>query len=145
MQAIRIVEIPDCKMVSSGVGMFGDENFDAFHAWFSALPRTHESQEFLFSDEGRFHWLYIYNDRLNVPERFTLIDFKGGLYAVATDIDGQTDYDALFAAKLEFLKANGFEEDDSRYKMGNAFTPPKAAAVMGYSQMNYYTPIRVKD
>lgn len=38
MQAIRIVEIPDCKMVSSGIGMFGDDNFSAFDLGFLPFP-----------------------------------------------------------------------------------------------------------
>ena len=40
MQPIRIIEIPDCKMVSSGIGMFGQEKFDRFDKWFSSLPET---------------------------------------------------------------------------------------------------------
>jgi hypothetical protein len=30
MQSVRIYEMPDCKMVSSGAGMFGDEKFNKF-------------------------------------------------------------------------------------------------------------------
>ena len=30
MQNIRVYEMPDCKMVSSGVGMFGERKFEAF-------------------------------------------------------------------------------------------------------------------
>ena len=36
MQNVRIYEMPDCKMVSSGIGMFGDENFDRFHKFFTS-------------------------------------------------------------------------------------------------------------
>lgn len=36
MESIRIYEIPACKMVSSGVGMFGDDNFDRFDAWLAS-------------------------------------------------------------------------------------------------------------
>jgi hypothetical protein len=31
METVRIIEIPDCKMVSSGIGMFGEEKFDSFN------------------------------------------------------------------------------------------------------------------
>ena len=29
MQSIRVYEMPDCKMVSSGIGMFGEEKFES--------------------------------------------------------------------------------------------------------------------
>lgn len=28
MQNVRVYEMPDCKMVSSGIGMFGEEKFE---------------------------------------------------------------------------------------------------------------------
>ena len=45
------------------------------------------------SDPGQtgFHWLYTYREGTEVPEDFEIVDFCGGLYAVATDIDGRTD------------------------------------------------------
>ena len=39
MQNIRIYEMPDCKMVSSGSGMFGEDKFEAFDAWISSQKR----------------------------------------------------------------------------------------------------------
>ncbi len=35
MQNVRIYEMPSCKMVSSGVGMFGEHHFNQFETWFS--------------------------------------------------------------------------------------------------------------
>jgi len=96
MQAIRIVEIPDCKMVSSGVGMFGEENFTAFNAW---------------------------------------------RCAVHTDIDQQTDIEAMDKELHAFLQEHGFAQDTSRRRMGNIITPPQAAEILGYHQMDYYMPI----
>ena len=92
METVRIYEIPDCKMVSSGIGMFGEEKFTNFHSWFSSLPHTIFPKNFLFWDgeygkSGGFHWLQFYENWMNVPEEFEIIDFKGGLYAVLTDID----------------------------------------------------------
>lgn len=39
MQNVRIYEMPSCKMVSSGTGMFGKEKFSRFEEWFSAQKR----------------------------------------------------------------------------------------------------------
>lgn len=150
MQGVRIYELFDCKMVSSGIGMFGDGKFERFSAWFSALPRTTFSRDYLFWDdqgEGRsgFHWLYLYEEGMNVPEEFPIIDFKGGLYAVATDIDGQTDTEAMAKEVDAFLEAHGFERDPSRRELGNVITPPSASGIMGFEQMDYFTPIRAKQ
>ena len=148
MQNIRIIEIPDCKMVSSGIGMFGQEKFDSFAKWFSAQPNKIFSRDFLFWDGGEyggsggFHWLYLYEEGMEVPQDYSIIDFKGGLYAVATDIDQQTDMEALDALRDEFLSANGLAVDESRPRMGNIITSPNAQKILGYSQMDYYTPVK---
>lgn len=150
MQSIRIIEIPDCKMVSSGVGMFGEEKFNNFEAWFSSLPRPIHPKDFLFWDgdefmvSGGFHWLYVYEQGMELPSGYAVIDFKGGLYAVATDIDQRTDTAAMEAEKDAFLQANGFERDHARPDLGNVITSPQAREAMGYVQMDYYTPIKVK-
>ncbi len=149
MQGIRIYEIPDCRMVSSGIGMFGQERFDRFCAWFSGQPRGPFPKDYLFWDgewgvSGGFHWLYQYEEGMEVPEEFDIIDFQGGLYAVATDIDGRTDTEAMAREVDAFLAAHGFERDGERPELGNIITPPAAAKALGYEQMDYYTPIRVK-
>jgi len=150
MQGIRIVEMPDCKMVSSGIGMFGEEKFTAFHDWFSALPPVMYPQNFLFWEDGKdgepsgMHWLQKLEDNMSAPEGFEVIDFKGGLYAVATDIDQQTDMDALDAERDAFLAKVGLVVDESRPRMGNVITSPAAEKILGYNQMDYYTPVKVK-
>ncbi|GHU57686.1 hypothetical protein FACS189444_0170 [Spirochaetia bacterium] len=148
MEAVRVYEIPDCKMVSSGIGMFGDKNFDHFNKWFSSLPRSLFPKDFLFWDgvygeSGGFHWLYMYEDGMNIPEEFKIIDFKGGLYAVVTDIDQQDNSESQKEMK-KFIEVHGFEVDESRPELGNIITPPLANKTLGYNQMDYYTPIKVR-
>ena len=48
MQGVRIYGMPDCKVVSSGIGMFGEEKFERFEAWFSAQPQGLFPRDFLF-------------------------------------------------------------------------------------------------
>ena len=38
MHAIRIYEMPPCKMVASAVGMFGEPAIDDFNAWMETMP-----------------------------------------------------------------------------------------------------------
>ncbi|WP_088549703.1 hypothetical protein [Paenibacillus aquistagni] len=148
MESVRIYEIPNCKMVSSGVGMFGEKKFDHFEKWFSSQQRTAFPRDYLFWDgewqvTGGFHWLYVYEEGMSVPEEFDIIDFKGGLYAVVTGIDQQSNSEGMKAMNA-FIESHGFEIDRSRPELGNIITPPSAYVTMGYNQMDYFTPIRVK-
>ena len=144
MQQVRILEMPDCRMVSSGIGMFGEERFEAFDAWMSSQNRSLFPKDFLFQDHHGFHWLYLYEEGMTVPEEFEIIDFKGGLYAVTTGMDQHTDREAMNREIDQILCENGFQRDASRPELGNIITSPLAKATMGYEQMDYYTPIKVK-
>lgn len=145
MQTIRIYEMPACKMVSSGVGAFGNEKFEVFEAWMSAQKRSLFPKDFLFWDKTGFHWLYTYEAGMYVPSEFEIIDFEGGMYAVVTDVDGKTDNGEMRAAVDAFLNENGLERDPSRAELGNIITSERVSAILGYNQMDYYTPIRAKD
>lgn len=48
MQSVRIYEMPACKMVSSGTGMFGEGNFNLFDEWLSSQKRGLFPKDFLF-------------------------------------------------------------------------------------------------
>jgi len=146
MEIVRIYEIPDCKMVSSGPGMFGEEKFGRFFEWFHSLPAQIFPRDYLlWDDETQKHiWLYLYENGLNVPDEFEIIDFKGGLYAVSTDIDQQTDMEAMKKEKEAFFETHRLEVDSSRPELGNIFTTPLAEEVLGYYQMDYYTPVKPK-
>ncbi len=145
MENVRIYEIPACKMVSSQCGMFGDGKLEKFDNWFSSLPRTMFPKDFLWFDSKRegFVWYYIYNEELSIPEDFELVDFPGGLYAVASGIDGQDSSDVINTIKNFIMEKGCFEEDSSREYLGNIPTPPSAAKAMGYNQMDYYVPIKI--
>lgn len=142
MQNIRIYEMPACKMVSSGMGMFGEEKFERFGEWMSLQKRGLFPKDFLFFEGTGFHWIYMYEEGMDVPAEFDIIDFEGGMYAVATDIDQRTDTNAMRTEVDKFLSANGFERDNSRPELGNIITSPQVKEIMGYEQMDYYTPIK---
>ena len=145
MQSIRIYEMPACKMVSSGTGMFGEEKFNKFEEWLSLQKRGMFPKDFLYWKDGGFNWLYMFEEGMTVPSEFEIVDFSGGLYAVATDIDQKTDTEQMKAEVDKFLSENGFERDTSRYDLGNIITSPLAQEIMGYEQMDYYTPIKKKQ
>lgn len=84
--------MPACKMVSSGIGMFGEEQFNKFEEWLSSQKRSMFPKDFLYWKDGGFNWLYMFEDDMIVPSEFEIVDFQGGLYAVATDIDQKNRY-----------------------------------------------------
>jgi AraC family transcriptional regulator len=146
MEDVRIYEIPQCKMVASQCGMFGDGKLERFNEWFSSLPRQMFPKDFLWYDNEQegFVWYYMYSDGMNVSDDFKIVDFPGGLYAVATEIDNLDSSEVISAIK-KFVKEKGcFEEDSSREYLGNIPTPPSASKAMGYEQMDYYVPIKIK-
>ena len=149
MQTVRLYEIPACKMVSSGIGMFGEEKFDHFDAWFSTQSRGIFPKDFLYFDKNGekegFHWLYLVESGMKVPEEFDVIDFPGGLYAVSTDVDGTEDSTERKVAVNAFLAANGLERDVSRAELGHVITSPAAKAVLGFEQMDHWLPVRPKN
>ena len=102
-------------------------------------------KDFLWYDrqQGGFVWYYMHDVGTEVPEEFAIVEFPGGLYAVATGIDGQDETEVM-AAIREFIKAKDcFAEDTGRAELGNIPTPPAAGNAMGYCQMDYYVPIRI--
>ena len=131
-------------MVSSGTGMFGERKFNLFDEWLSSQKKGLFPKDFLFWTGEGFIWLYMYEDGMNVPNEFEIVDFQGGLYAVATDIDQKTDRGLMDAEIDKFLSENGFERDTSRSELGNIITSPLAKEIMGYEQMDYYIPIKAK-
>ena len=144
MQSVRIYEIPACKMISSGIGMFGEEKFNLFDEWLSSQKRGLFPKDFLYWAGEGFVWLYMYEEGMNVPEELEIIDFLGDLYAVATDIDQETDKEFMNTEIEKFLSENGFERDTSRSELGNIITSPLAKKIMGYEQMDYDIPIKAK-
>lgn len=150
MQPIRIYDMPPCRMVTSTVGMFGEPALDSFDTWMSTQPRSMFPRDFLTWDESDpvhpgFRWYFMYEDGMRMPEGAELVDFPGGMYAVATGIDQQTDKKAMDAAVAVFLARNGLEADGSRQELGNIITSPAVKAVLGYEQMDYYYPVRVRE
>ena len=125
--------------------MFGEEKFERFMEWFSSQERNMFSKDFLFWDVRGFHWLYMYEPGMNVPEEFEIIDFEGGLYAVATDIDQKTDTELMKQEVDSFLSQNGLVRDNTRQELGNIITSPMTQRILGYEQMDYYTPVKAKE
>ena len=146
MQPIRILDMPPCRMIASPAGMFGEPALEDFSEWMSRQPRTVHPRDYLFWDDSDpacpgFRWLYECPAETALPQGAAWVDFPGGLYAVAVDIDRQTDKPALDAAVAAFLAEHGFAADPARRELGRIITPPEVSQRLGYEQMEYWYPI----
>lgn len=144
MEYIRLQYFPACRMVTSGKGFFGDENFSRFEKLLAKEQRTSPyPQDFLTGNEQWMEWLYLYRDGMDTFG-MDVIDFPGGLYAVVCGIDAQSNA-AEMAAVAEFMEKYGLERDNSRPDMGNIVGNRETQAVLGYEQMDYWTPVKKKE
>lgn len=149
MQPIRIYEMPPCKMVASPVGVFGEPAIDDFNTWMEMLPRPMFPKDFITWDDSDpakvvFQWFYMYEEGMTLPAGAEVVDFPGGIYAVGTDIDQQTDKAAMDREVAAFMTQHGFEMDPTRRELGNIITSPAVRAVLGFEQMDFYYPVRAK-
>ena len=91
MEHIRLQYFPAYRMVTSGIGFFGDENFTRFEKLLS-LEKCYApySMDFLTGNENGMEWLYLYREGMDTLG-MDVIDFPAGLYAVVCGIDAQSN------------------------------------------------------
>ena len=163
--AVRIVELPACKMVSSGRcgwdKAFGpDGPLTRFGEWFGAFGRAYTARllasEFMWGPtSGEWvEWAYAVEELSKAADGsvdtggFEVIDFPGGLFAVAVSVDADgRDHNRVHSGIQKWVKKSGcfaLDETDRRFSMGHIASPPQAREAMGYHQMDLYFPIRIK-
>lgn len=155
---VRIVALPACKMVTSGPAR-GDGIFAPggvlmrFNEWFAEFDKGRADRfyprDFMWSPPGGgFQWGYAVSELPKDTGGFEVIDFPGGLYAVAVSVDADgADHDRVYGRIREWVNASGcfvLDESDERRSLGNITSPPSAREIMGYDQMDLYLPIAVK-
>jgi hypothetical protein len=123
-----------------------------FLNWFSEYDKQRAdkfyARNFMWSPpDGGFQWGYAVPEIPEDTGGFEVIDFPGGLYAVAVSVDADgADHDFVYNRILEWVKNSGcfvLDENESRRSLGNITSPEYIKDVMGYDQMDLYFPIRV--
>lgn len=159
MKGIRIIELPKCKMVSSGCA--DDENPFAengklitFGQWWSALDKKRVDKffprDFMWFDreKKRLVWYYVLPDGVTDTGGYDVVDFEGGIYAVHISKDGdEADGEQVYAGIKEWVtQSDCFELDEypGHYDLFHITTPEKAAELLGYNQLDIYVPVRKK-
>lgn len=144
MENVRLQYFPACRMITSGKGFFGDEKFERFAKLLNSEVRTAPyPQDFLTGNAFGMEWLYLYREGME-DFGMDVIDFPGGLYAVICGIDAQSNEEEM-AAVAEFMEKHGLVRDDAHPDMGHIIGNAKTKAVLGYDQMDYWTPVKMKE
>jgi len=150
---IMIIKIPNFRCITSGLAPF-EEVFGAFGQWIENNKDLFQeimfgSPDFLTGKDGKMEWFWGIKDHITEAETapYKIIDFQGGLYAVAVSVDGDGEsHDKVREKTEKWLKSTNFEEDQTRTKMGHMiYVDDEIKKGLGYHQMNLYLPIKLKE
>jgi hypothetical protein len=144
---VRIVRLPPGRMVTSGPGFFGDENFARFERFLKRQPPDLSPRNFCCEDpaSGKLAWNYVLPPGVDEPslgaDGLAVADFPGGLYAVRVARDNDPDTERVHGLVIEWIKAAGWRVDESRRGMGHMVAPYDTRDRLGYQQMDVFVPI----
>lgn len=149
---IMIVRIPTFRAVTSGLAPW-DEVFGAFHQW----QETHkhlfkevifDCPDFLTGKDDKVQWFWGIKDEIadDDVKPYKIIEFQGGLYAVAVSVDGDGESHNRVRSKTEkWLESTNFIIDSDRELMGHMiYVDDEIKEGLGYYQMNLYAPIKLR-
>lgn len=152
---VRIVRLPGCKMVSSGMETGAPfepgSKLSAFSQWFSKIDGAglFMPGDFLWYDEDArgMEWWYVHSEGMDAAG-FQVVDFDGGLYAAAISVDEhETDGTRVYEGIKAWAAAHGFCADERpRHRtMFHIPTPPGLKKIMGFNQLDIFVPIKVRE
>jgi hypothetical protein len=149
IEGIRILELPSARMATSG-----NRSLEEFDAWWSELDKTRKDKffprDFMWFDaeSEKLVWYYALPPDADDPEEFDVVDFVGGLYAVAISKDeDDADGERVYAGIKKWVEDSGvFEVDENprRHSMFHVVTPDEAYKAMGFRQLDIFVPIKVR-
>ena len=150
---IMIVRIPKFRAVTSGImtfkelfgGDFGPWQEDHNHLF---KPVIFDAPDFLCGKDGNAEWIWAVKDEVTEADTcpYEIIEYPGGLYAVAVSVDGDGESNDKVRSKTEkWLESTNFVIDGERELMGHMiYVDDEIKEGLGYHQMNLYTPIKLK-
>jgi DNA-binding transcriptional MerR regulator len=149
---IMIVRIPKFRAVTSGLASI-DEVFGSFGQWQEAHQNffksvIFDSFDFLTGIDSKFEWVFGVRDEVTEADThpYKIIEYPGGLYAVAVSVDGDGEsHDKVRIKTEKWIESTNFIIDPDRLLMGHMiFVDDEIKEGLGYNQMNLYAPIKLK-
>jgi hypothetical protein len=158
---VMVVRIPSFKAVTSGDQLWG-EMFENGGYMSQLWKHCHLYQsvifdcfDFLLPKNDKAEWICAVKDGVTDADvsPLKLIDFPGGLYAMAVSIDEDNESIHKVEDKISrWIESTNFEHDNSRDIMGHMpYTDESDIANkdiekgLGYKQLQRYVPIKLKD
>lgn len=149
---IMIVRIPKFRAVTSGLISFEELFGGEFEPWQEAHnhlfnPVIFDAADFLCEKGGKVEWIWALRDDVTKADvsPYDIIEYPGGLYAVAVSVDGDGESNNQVRKKTErWLERTNFVIDNERGLMGHMiYVDDEIKEGLGYHQMNLYTPIKL--
>ena len=150
---IMIVRIPPFRAVTSGPLSY-EEIFGIFQEWQEShngffTPIIFDAPDFLCQRDGNTEWLWHLKEGITAADTapYEIIEYPGGLYALAVSIDGDGESSSKVQQKIEkWIEKTNFEIDSSRSAAGHMiYVDDEIQKGLGYHQMNVYAPIKLKE
>lgn len=154
---VRLISLPACQMVSSGLGTFGeDANITQFDQWFMEASKKNTNQwqiplDFMWFDaeHGATVWWYVkFAEDLDTGG-FEVVDYEGGLYAAAVSRDGDDeDGNRVYHGIKKWIENSDQLELDERSGHSTMFhiiTSEAEKELLGYHQLEIFVPVKRKE
>ncbi len=152
---VMIVKIPKFRAVTTGLVTF-EEIFGGggFKPWMEAnqhffKPVIFDCPDFLYGKDGKAAWIWAIKDGVTEADThpYEIIEYTGGLYAVAVSVDGDGEsHDKVRSKTEKWLESTNFIIDSDRELMGHMiYVDDEIKEGLGYHQMNLYAPIKLKN
>jgi len=153
---VRIIELPACKMIWSGVCKDGSNTTESsqlrkFGEWWSAHDKLRSdrfyARDFMWHDSeaGGMAWGLAVVKNPDDTDGYEALDFPGGLYAVVNYSDNAEG--AYMSIKKWIEESGCFAADNNanRHFMWHFINTKIATDAMGYGQYDFYFPIRIVE
>lgn len=150
---IMVVRIPKFRAVTSGLMTF-DELFSSnFETWQEAnnhlfKPVIFDAPDFLYGKDDKVAWIWALKEGVSETEThpYQVMEYSGGLYAMAVSMDGDGEsHDKVRKKTEKWLESTNFILDMDREFLGHMiYVDDEIKEGLGYHQMNLYAPIRLK-
>jgi hypothetical protein len=152
MEKAKIITLPKCRMVTSGLK--GDQK--KFNKMWMKLDKKRKDKffprDFMFFDEKtqKNVWLYALEEWVTEKdtEGFEIIDFKGGIYA--TGIAPQKPYEEglkVFNVIKDWVnsgKAFALDRNEKRPDFWHVVGTSVTDKALGYRQIEIFVPIKLR-
>ena len=156
LNGLRIIEIPGFRAVSSGSQpfetIFGEGGFGEWMTANKHLLRDcfYANPDFMWHEQDSYAtWIWAVRDDVTTEEckPYELIEFKGGMYAVATaDEKDNKDLNEVVSGMVKWIADSGIFEMDKppRYGMGH-MVGVGLTDKLGWAQQEIFLPIKYKE